>query len=96
MNVMVQEERWANQRLYQMWISNDINAQLNQQKNLLAVEYLCKQSNIPLVWLDSTQIFLTEDGFECIPYEYGRDLLHPGSGWHRNMHKRIMSMIQEL
>jgi len=95
-NLLPNSGDWVNDRVYQMWISTDINAQLNQQKNLLAVEYLCKQSNIPLVWLDNPQMFNLEDESEFISKEFGRDLLHPGNSWHRKMHKRIMSMIQEL
>lgn len=82
--------------MYKQWILAHYNGEFNQQKNVMAVELLCRESNIPLVWLPHEQMFKTSDGFESIPYEYGRDLLHPGNGWHRNMHKRVMSLINEL
>lgn len=82
--------------MYKQWILTHYNGEFNQQKNVLAVEFLCKENNIPFVWLPHEQMFKTDEGFEHIPYEYGRDLLHPGNGWHRNMHKRVMSLINEL
>ena len=89
-------DHWLKIDFYREWICNDFNGEFNAQKNHLAIKQLCQENDIPLVYLDHNQMFIIEEGYEFIPYEYGRDLLHPGESWHRNMRKRVMSMVREL
>lgn len=67
------------------WFSNDLNPQINQRKNLLAMKQLCADRNIPLYVLNSA-VDLILDG-------RARDLAHPGVDANRDfaekMHKKI-------
>lgn len=79
--------------LYNMWMSFHMNPKLNYQKNSLAIEKLCADAGIRYIALHHHQSFLIEEGFEYDENDWGRDLLHPGVMWHRNMHKRVMAQI---
>ena len=80
-------------KLYKIWISNEINSAMNEQKNRHAIELFCMREGIRYHWLGHHQMFPTDHGFEYDKKSFGRDLLHPGAYWHRNMHKRIMSEL---
>lgn len=90
---MMPRSEWYDSHMYRTWLSNDLNSELNFQKNSLAIQHLCNMSDIKYFVFPHEQMFPTEHGFEYDPKEFGRDLLHPGAGWHRNMHKRIMENI---
>ena len=90
---MMPRSEWYDSPMYRMWLSNDLNSEFNFKKNMFAIQHLCDQANIKYVCLPPMQMFPLEHGFEYDPKEFGRDLLHPGAGWHRNMFKRIMENI---
>jgi len=72
---------------FKEWFANDLNSQINQRKNLLAIEQLCSQQGIPFYVLDSATD-LKIDG-------RARDLAHPGSDANHDfalkMHKKIIN-----
>ena len=79
---------------YSFWLENDRNAIFNMQKNSLAIKQLCSEQNIPYYCLNCDPTFLVDDGYEFQDKkEYGRDLLHPGATWNRNVAKRVLSLI---
>lgn len=81
--------------LYETWLSNDTNSTMNMQKNKLAIEYVCEQQGIKYLFMehDVKYTFDTKQGYERDAEEKGRDLIHPGAHWHRNMHKKVMSLL---
>jgi hypothetical protein len=78
---------------YKIWISNQTNSAMNEQKNRYAIEGMCMREGIKYHWMGHHQMFPHEHGFEYDKKSFGRDLLHPGAYWHRNMHKRIMTEL---
>jgi|LauGreDrversion4_1035100.scaffolds.fasta_scaffold12462_4 hypothetical protein len=85
-----------NNQFYGIWLSNEINSVMNEQKNRYAIELMCMREGIRYYWLGHHQMFSIEDGFEYDKKSLGRDLLHPGAYWHRNMHKRIMTELNVI
>lgn len=62
---------------YKNWITTESNCLLNRHRNLLAIERLCSQANIPLLIFDWSD--LCRWGNEFGSYiDYARDLAHPG------------------
>lgn len=54
---------------FDVWLTDDTNAEINRKKNLWAIKWLCHQSSIPLVTLSI---------YQMPNQDLGRDLLHPG------------------
>ena len=81
---------------YKIWISHQTNSAMNEQKNRHAIESFCMREGIRYHWMEHHQMFPTDHGFEYDKKSFGRDLLHPGAYWHRNMHKRIMTELDSL
>jgi hypothetical protein len=70
---------------FKEWFSNDLNSQVNQRKNLLAMQQLCADRGIPFYALDSTADLMYD--------RKARDLAHPGidanCDFAAKMHKKI-------
>jgi len=78
----------ANDYFIKTWFSSDSNQMLNQQKNTMAVQYLCQT-------LDITSAVLPRDSVPRQgPYPGGtaRDLTHPGA----DVYKKIAQQMQHL
>jgi hypothetical protein len=56
-------------KFYKIWLDDELNDQLNREKNLLAIEQLCNKLHIKFVNLHSGDIEYVD---------YARDLSHPG------------------
>jgi hypothetical protein len=67
---------------YQTWIVSDANMIMLRRKNLLAIQQLCDQANIPLVMKDEDVMIDTFARDTGIEYSHevrvARDLSHPG------------------
>jgi len=55
------------------WLSDETHSLLHQKKNILAMNMLCHQRNIPFICIDLENI--SSDGFQ----QDARDLIHPGA-----------------
>jgi hypothetical protein len=69
---------------FKVWASSDTNAMISKQKNLLAMQQLCNQANIPLVYLDYTSMITHGDA---------RDLAHFGVNSHANFAEQIYNLL---
>lgn len=70
----------------QQWFVNDRNANLNNEKNKLAVEALCYKLNIPCLTYDAHEFFARSRE----EVEYARDYMHAGPKGHRILAERIL------
>jgi hypothetical protein len=70
---------------YKIWINNEINQELQKERNTLAIRQLCK--NLPLLELDIIDIKFID---------VARDLSHPGEQTHELISKIILSKIDKL
>lgn len=74
----------AGSPMYRAWMNDDQNADINQTKNLLAMQQICNSANVPLVYT---------------PWRSGqhlnskaRDLLHPGHAFQCDKAKEFQSL----
>jgi hypothetical protein len=74
---------------YEKWISTDANPILSQIKNTLAIQKICNDANIPVIWADWHSVRTTDTDF-------ARDLAHPGVEWNSNMAEYFIQNIKEL
>jgi hypothetical protein len=70
---------------YKMWATDDCNAESNRVRNILAMQQICNQYNIPIVYIH------VEDWPERL--DHGRDLSHPGT---KSNNAFAMQMRQKL
>lgn len=72
------------------WIVNDVNRQLNQDKNIMAIKWLCHERSIPLyiISIDDFLSAMARNG------DYARDLRHPGRISHREIANNLYQRIQ--
>lgn len=69
------------------WFMQEENAQLNFEKNLMAIQYLCRDTKF--YYLSS------EDFYETPPEsDLARDLHHPGRKWQDNIAKKFIDMAK--
>jgi hypothetical protein len=66
--------------------SNNINGEINQRKNLLAIQQLCTQKQIPICWMFKDDID---------PVDLGRDLAHCGRKSTAIIAEKMYEMIKE-
>jgi len=68
------------------WFTSDENARLNQRRNCLAIEAMCKQYNVPLIikYADQEMSRSREE------LEYARDYMHAGPLGHRLLVKKML------
>lgn len=69
------------------WISVDINAQLNNRKNSLAIQSLCNQLQIPYLSYEA-DVWMSRSREEV---GYARDYMHAGPEGHRTFTERILN-----
>jgi hypothetical protein len=69
---------------YKVWASSDANAIISIRKNLLAIQQLCDQNNIPLRYLDHTH-FKSDS--------HARDLMHYGVESHNEFAKQMYTLL---
>jgi hypothetical protein len=81
----VHYREYYNDTMFHDWISTDINALLNQEKNTLAIKQLCNDQGIKFV---SHAPFVRGDYFDL-----ARDLMHPGINSNAVMAHKILKMI---
>jgi len=74
--------------LYKQWILNDANAEINFKKNLLAIQAVCTQQSVPLVYLDIAVEFNSDHG--------ARDLAHPGATAHNKFADKMIQKLQGI
>lgn len=73
---------------YQEWALNTANGQLNFRKNLLAIQYICSQHNIPIVAIPMQGNF-THD-------RLARDLIHCSRRAHRELADKFIAQLKDL
>lgn len=71
---------------FKVWASEDQNHQISRLKNILAIEQICSQRNIPLVYMN------VED---WDPYDRARDLSHLGTKSNEVFANKIYKRIIE-
>jgi hypothetical protein len=69
---------------YKVWASCDANAEISLRKNLLAIQQLCDQSNIPFRYLDHTSMPMPPAA---------RDLAHYGVVSHDNFANQMHNLL---
>lgn len=69
---------------YKNWILIDENAEINQRKNLLAMQKLCDDKRIKFVCLPHTDLEIVD---------LARDLNHPGIESNKNFASRILKQL---
>jgi hypothetical protein len=70
---------------FKEWFATDLNSQINRRKNLLAIEQLCVQKNIPFYVLHSDQDLKFDAS--------ARDLFHPGQ---KSIHDFTLKMHNKI
>lgn len=74
---------------YSNWISTPDNATLSSAKNAMAIQKMCDDANIPVIWGDW-------DVVERSPEDLGRDLIHPGAEWNAGIAEYFIQNIENL
>jgi len=72
---------------YYRWAIDKNNNYFNQQKNILAIEMLCKYRNIKFICRDSEELYNISEN------SWARDLAHVGIKAHLNFSKELISII---
>ena len=72
---------------YKLYLSNDDNLSINQQKNILAIKSLCNTYNIKFVCIDDP--FAIENN----SIDLSRDLMHKGPATNSKLAQRFLSMM---
>lgn len=67
---------------------SDENSSLNFEKNLMAIQQICHQQNVPLVFLQSDH--------DLIEDNKARDLQHPGSDSHADLAQKFAALLQSF
>lgn len=70
---------------YKQWLLSPINAEINFKKNLLAIEAVCIQNDVPLVNLAIDTDFLFD--------RKGRDLMHSGPEAHIDFANKMIEKL---
>lgn len=74
----------AKDSFFKTWLSCDDNSVYNEEKNKIAVEYICKSNKLKLISFDDTE-------FETL--DYARDFIHKGIESHQAFAEKILSMV---
>lgn len=69
---------------FKTWLSCDDNSLLNEEKNMIAIEYICEKNNLKLVRFQDTD-------FERI--DYSRDLVHNGIKSHSKFAEKVLNLV---
>jgi len=69
---------------YKVWSTSDANLLISKRKNLLAIQQLCNQRQIPLCYLDHSLM---------LKQPYARDLMHCGVNSHANFAEQIYNLL---
>lgn len=72
---------------YKLFLSNDKNFILNQQKNILGIESLCNRLKIKFVYIDEPYAIETNS------LDLARDLMHKGPESNFNLAQRFLNML---
>lgn len=76
---------------YKVWASDDANAVVQKRKNLLAMQYLCDQSGVPLRYLDCNSLLSQEHA--VWPAGGARDLMHCSAEIHSNFAHTMYGLL---
>jgi hypothetical protein len=76
-----------NDPLLKTWILNDINHDINRERNVMAIKQICAESGCQAVFLDVTEYLDLDQN------DLARDLLHPGPKWHAAMADRFFGQF---
>ena len=76
---------------YQAWIDHSDNSSINHRKNLLAMQQICAQRQIPILFYYPETEFRGEIGGGK-----ARDLTHYGAGMHQSLASKIKTDLQGL
>lgn len=85
---------WSNEFMkdfYKCWIDHSDNSAINRRKNILAMESICNQRQIPILFYYPETEFRGEIGGGK-----ARDLLHNGAGQHLRLAHKIKTDLQGL
>lgn len=73
---------------YSKWLETEFNADLNCEKNLLAIQMLCHSRNIKFVSYDSLE--LADPRYQTA---FARDLAHPGAMYHTIFSNKVLTEL---
>lgn len=71
---------------FKTWINSEHNSYFNEQKNILAIRYLCEQRNIKFINMHVDDLVFSNRG-------YARDLVHSGEQNHYFFAKKLLMKI---
>ena len=83
-SIMPNMSRRYLQDFYKVWAANEYNGQVLKRKNLLAMQQLCDQADIPFRYLDHTTF--RPDG-------HARDLMHYGVTAHYEFAQQMYNLL---
>ena len=69
------------------WVMFEENSNLNQRKNLLAMQQICDQYNVPFY-------YDTNESSPGSDHKHGRDLLHYGRQGHKKLAEKMHDLIK--
>lgn len=73
---------------YKDWITYQENGELNWCKNQLALKYLCRENDIPYIYISFTSLM------EWPLEDNGRDIIHPGPGINSRIASDVINTIR--
>ena len=71
-------------QFFKTWLSCDDNSVLNEEKNRIAIDHICKTNKLKLLRFEDTD-------FETL--DYGRDLVHKGIESHAKFAEKILDLL---
>lgn len=76
---------------YKIWATDESNAQIQKRKNLLAMQYLCDQANVPFYYVNWTELGTNNP----TKYQPGgaRDLMHCSSELHEIFGHKMYNLL---
>lgn len=86
-----QVHSYPNDIFLRQWFLNDVNSELNNQKNILAIQALCRNLDIEYYWCSTDSWIAGKD--DSVPLTWARDLAHNGVTAHRFFVKKIRSAM---
>jgi len=92
---------------YNGWLSHPANSEMNRLKNVMGVQTICNSNGgIPFIEITVESSWSRRDREESwirdkpqpdrVKANIGRDLMHPGRGWHERTAQLFMEKLSEL
>jgi len=71
-------------QFWQHWITNDLNSNMNYEKNQLAIKAICQQHGVKYLHIEALSVSLLD---------YARDLQHYGPKTHKGIANKILKSL---